>query len=153
MRSPALVALELTILALECGRSSRVTAGRTGPLTGVLLGPQEPSMQRLLGAGQPRRDRRHGGPLGRMVRQLLTDQSEGPSRTSGLHRCARDCAMAPRSHKVEPHVIPGRFTASVPLRGHLNSRSVRARAAASSSGRAKGSGRGPIARGWCVGVT
>jgi hypothetical protein len=32
------------------------------------------------------------------------------SRTSGLNRCARDFAMTPRSHKVEPPVIPGRFT-------------------------------------------
>jgi hypothetical protein len=34
------------------------------------------------------------------------------SRTSGLNRCARDFAVAPSSHKVEPPVIPGRFIPS-----------------------------------------
>ncbi len=70
--------LQLTILALKCGQSIRVTTGRTGPRTGVLLDLQEPPPQRLLRAAQLRRNRRNCSPLGWMVRQLLADQKNGP---------------------------------------------------------------------------
>jgi hypothetical protein len=66
------------MLTLERGQSIRVTARRTGPLTGVWLRRQEAPPQRLLRAALLRCNRRNGRPLGRMVRQLLADQSDGP---------------------------------------------------------------------------
>ena len=47
------------------------------------------------------------------------------SRTSGLNRCARDFAMTPSSHKVEPPVIPGRFRWRLPLAEARRRRVVR----------------------------
>lgn len=61
-------------------QSIRVTAGRAGPLTGVPLGRQEPSTQRLLRAVQRRRNRRHSRPLSwrRLLLSLGHEDGERP---------------------------------------------------------------------------
>ena len=79
-------ALQLTILALERGEPLYIAAARTGPRTGVLLRLQQPPPERLFRASALRGDRRDGGPVGRMVRQRLADQSDGPFTNLGLKR-------------------------------------------------------------------
>ena len=92
-------------------------AARTRPRTGVLLRLQQPPPERLVRASALRGDRRDGGPVGRIVRQWLANQSDSPFtnlRTEArLNRGARVFAMISSLHKVERPVIPGRFSPGV----------------------------------------
>ena len=74
-RKGSLARFSSRLLSLEQGEPLCIAAARTRPRTGVVLRLQKPPPHRLFRTPELRGARRDGGPLGRMVRQLLTDQS------------------------------------------------------------------------------
>ena len=100
---------QLAIRALERCSSIYITVRRTEPHTGVLLDVQEAPMQRPPCAGKLRRNRRNGGPLERLVRQLLADQAHGPLadfRTESLYAgLFDDFKLSESGYSCNPGVI------------------------------------------------